>query len=402
MTPAKILFGLSGSIAIYKAMNAVSSLVKLGHEVQVVGTSSTRAFIGAATVEGLTGRPFLTDIVAEGHIMDHIHLARWCDVMVVAPATANTIARINLGLADDLLSSLVLALESSKKLLVVPAMNPQMWSNAKTQKHLVGLKDLPHLEILNPGQGPTACGEIGPGRMAEPVEIENKILALLRTKDTRASSRILITAGGTSEKIDAVRRLTNTSTGRTGVALAQMFSEKGSAVDLLLAQSAAPFAGSEAGEISTFESYDDLSALLKRKLEENSYAAVIHLAAVSDFSVENPVHGKLSSETDLTLKLKRNPKLLPKLKSWSRNPNIQVVGFKLTSTTEIAERESAAQKMFQLEGLDFLVANDTHEMDSPLNHIFQGYRKGKKVWSASNVIDLAQRLANEVTYDSLP
>lgn len=165
-----VLFQLSGSIACYKACTVVSRLVQGGHAVQCVGSGSALNFIGSATLEGLTGRPLLTDTFAPGHAMAHIELNRWADISVLCPATANRLNKMASGVADDLLGNLWLTHDFAKPLFVAPAMNTRMWTHPITQESLKKLEEL-GVRLLRPDSGSLACGEVGEGRLMEPEEI---------------------------------------------------------------------------------------------------------------------------------------------------------------------------------------------------------------------------------------
>ncbi|RYZ72494.1 MAG: bifunctional phosphopantothenoylcysteine decarboxylase/phosphopantothenate--cysteine ligase CoaBC, partial [Proteobacteria bacterium] len=226
--PSKILFQLSGSIACFKACALLSKLSQAGYEIEVVASRSALQFVGEATLEGLTGKRVHTDTFEAGRAMDHIHLMRWADVIVLCPASANTLNKFASGFGDDLLSTMFLAHDFRKPYLIAPAMNQFMWSHPATKASVEKLQSW-GLEILGTGKGNLACGEVGEGRMLEPEQIQMAIelalgLALALPQAQKTSGRhILITSGGTEEPIDGVRSITNTSTGRTGADLAHWF-----------------------------------------------------------------------------------------------------------------------------------------------------------------------------------
>ena len=334
MSDAKILFILTGSIAGYKACEAISQLVQRGHRVRTVATESARRFVGEATLEGLTGEPVLTDLFAPGAALKHIELTRWADLVVVCPATAHTINRLAAGLADDLTGALFLAHDRTKPWLVAPAMNPAMWRHPATLAAVARLREW-GVEFLPVGQGRTACGEEGEGRMAEPEELLATIAA--RLARPRRRLRVLVTSGGTAEPIDSMRVLTNRSTGRTGALIAAHFFRGGHEAILLRARHSEPADVPCRSEV--FGSFAELDAMLGRLLEMEHFDAVIHAAAVGDFGieavvvdgVERPVTStKLDSAAAPVLRLRTNPKLVDGLRARSRNPALQVVAFKLT------------------------------------------------------------------------
>src|SRR6185312_10738773 len=198
MPGSNIVFVLTGSIAGYKACEVISRLVQQGHRIRVVATESALRFVGEATLEGLTGKRVLTDLWTPGAALDHIELTRWADLVVVCPATANTLNRFAAGLADDLAGALFLAHDRTKPFLIAPAMNPEMWSHPATVASVTRLRDW-DVEFLPVGEGRTACGEIGEGRLAEPTEIVAAIAARLDRPERRL--RVLVTSGGTAEPI---------------------------------------------------------------------------------------------------------------------------------------------------------------------------------------------------------
>ncbi len=359
--PANVLVIVTGSIAAYKACDAISQLVQRGHRVRTVATAAALKFVGAATLEGLTGEKPATELFEAGAALDHIALARWADVTLVAPATANTLNRMAAGIADDLAGALLLAHEAKKPLLLAPAMNPAMWLHPATRASVAKLGEWGARFIC--GAGRTACGEVGEGRMAEPDELVAAVEAKLAAP-TRAL-RVLVTSGGTSEPIDGVRVLTNTSTGATGAGIATHFARSGHAVTLLRAKHAQRPDAVCREEL--FETFAELDAALAQELGAQDYDAVIHAAAVGDFSVaaievdgvaQPAGRGKLSSDVAPTLKLRRNPKLLDALRARSRNPAIRVVAFKLTRNASDAEVRAAVRGLFAGGAADFVVHND--------------------------------------------
>ena len=362
MSGSNLLVVLSGSIACYKACDAISRLVQRGHRVRTVATEAALRFVGATTLEGLTGEKVATDLFEPGAALDHIQLSRWADATIVCPATAHTLNRAAAGLGDDLAGALLLAHDWTKPLLIAPAMNPAMWSHPATVASVERLKTW-GARFVPVGAGRTACGEVGEGRLAEPDEIVAAgVAALVRPARRR---RVLVTSGGTAEPIDGVRVLTNTSTGATGALIAGHFARRGHAVTLLRARSAVE---AEAGcREETFTTFADLDAALTRLLGEEDFDAVIHAAAVSDFSVEAmvcgdlvrlPGSGKLDSGAAPVLRLRCNPKLLDTLRARSRHDAVGVVAFKLTHGADAAEVREAVEGLFARGVADFVVHND--------------------------------------------
>ena len=365
MSGSNILFVLTGSIAGFKACEAVSQLGQRGHRVRTVATESALRFIGPATLEGLTGIPVLTDLFAPGAALEHINLTRWADVVIVCPATANTLNRFAAGLADDLPGALFLAHDRKKPWLIAPAMNPAMWVHPATQASVEKLREW-GVRFLPVGEGRTACGETGEGRLAEPADIVAAVEAALARPARRL--HVLVTGGGTAEPIDGVRVLTNTSTGRTGAGLAADFASRGHDVTYLRARTA--MAAARCNE-ETFFTFAELDAALTRLLGGGDFDAIIHAAAVGDFGIEAVVVGdragppgaaKLESGgAPVALRLRSNPKLVDSLRARSRNPALQVVAFKLTNGATADAASEAVRTLFGHSGADWVVHNDLSE-----------------------------------------
>ncbi len=372
MSQAKVLFVLSGSIAAWKACAVISRLVQDGHAVQAVATPSALRFVGAATLEGLTGRPVCSDLWEAGAAMEHINLTKWADLVVLCPATASTLNRLAAGLGDDLLGALFLAFDWRKPCLIAPAMNPAMWSHPATAASVERLRGW-GATILPVARGRLACGDEGDGRLIEPEEILAAIRIRLFTTagPTRPGRppRVLVTAGGTEEPIDGVRTIGNFSTGRTGAALAEACALRGCEVTLLRAHRAAP-ARPPVAE-ATFGSFAELEAALRRELGGSRFDVVVHAAAVGDYSVASleidglprPAarDGKLDSGREVMIRLQANPKLVDHLRGWSANPDLRVVAFKLTRGADAAARQAAVAALFAHSGADAVVHNDLAE-----------------------------------------
>lgn len=362
MSGSNFLVIFTGSIAAYKGCEVVSQLVQRGHRVRCVATPSALKFIGAATLEGLTGSAVLSNAFTPGAALEHINLTRWADAVLVCPATANTLNRFAAGLADDLAGALFLAHDRAKPWIVAPAMNPAMWSHPATVAAVEKLRGW-GVRFIDPVTGRTACGETGEGRLAEPEVIVAAAEAALARPSRRL--RVLVTAGGTAEPVDGVRVLTNTSTGATGALIATQLARAGHEVVLLRAQSALAADGPCREE--TFVTFAQLEAALRRLLAaEPAFDAVIHAAAVSDYSVDMVVMdeavasvaaGKLPSGGAPVLKLRPNPRLVDRLRDWSGG-SFTLVAFKLTHGAEAGQAREAVQKLFAHSGADFVVHND--------------------------------------------
>ena len=364
---SNIAFFVTGSIAAFKGVSLLSLLLKAGHSVRVVASANALKFIGAATWEGLSGHPVIHDTFTEGEQMAHIHLCRWAHLGIVYPASANLINQLAQGLAPDLVTTSLLAWDFSKPLWLAPAMNSAMYKHPATQRALASLHNFGY-QLLPVGEGGLACGDTGPGRVMEPEAAYERIFPAL----TATRRRVLVSAGGTEEPIDGVRTLSNLSSGRTGAQIARALAQAGHEVTLLAGRRSQT-AGPQVRHLE-FSDYASLASLLERELSENFYDWLIHAAAVSDYSVyeiqiddhrlgaNNQV--KLSSQAEkMTLHLRRNPKLLPQLKTFSANPNLRVVGFKLTQNAHPDEQRDAVRKLFASGGVDYVLHNDLAGID---------------------------------------
>jgi phosphopantothenoylcysteine decarboxylase/phosphopantothenate--cysteine ligase len=362
MSGSNLLFVFTGSIAAYKACEAVSRLVQRGHRVRCVATAAALKFIGPATLEGLTGSPVLSDLFEPGRALDHIALTRWADAVVVCPATANTLNRLAAGLADDLPGALFLAHDRGKPWLVAPAMNPAMWAHPATVAAVEKLRSW-GVRFLPIGEGRTACGEVGEGRLAEP----DKLVAAIEASLVRPAKRlrVLVTAGGTSEPVDGVRVLTNTSTGATGAEIATQLARSGHEVVLLRAQNAIAADGPCREE--TFVTFAQLEIALGRLLGTERFDAVIHAAAVSDYGVDMVIGSdgvvpagsdyKIDSDSAPLLRLRPNPKLVDALRDLSPRP-LTVVAFKLTHRANPEQVGTAVRLLLEHSKADYVVHND--------------------------------------------
>lgn len=397
MPKRKILFFLSGSIAAFKAAAVISKLVQQGCEVQTVATPSALKFIGAATLEGLTGKPVLFDIWEQGRAMDHIHLSRWADEGVLCPASANTLAKIARGIADDLVGAMILAWPKGKPLRIFPAMNVEMLSHPATQENLRLVKSYGH-SVHETGSGNLACGEEGSGRLMEVDEILS-ILGIGNGKgndsEAKRKRKVLITAGATREPIDGVRFVTNVSTGTTGAQIADLLSQHGWDVSYLAGEGAKTPA--LPAKIARFSDFQSLDQSLKANLSQRDFDMVIHAAAVSDYSVAS-VNGelprkdsKLSSQGKLAVDFKENFKILPRLREYSKNKKIFVVGFKLTVSETEEARLKIATAMLGPQ-VDAVVANDWSELTKDRSTHPGEFVRSSGTQSFKNISDLCEQI----------
>ena len=353
MSKSKVLFILTGSIAAYKACQVISRLVQEGHDVQTVATPSALKFVGAATLEGLTGKPVLSDLWEQGRAMDHIHLSRWADYGLICPASANLCNRVAQGLGDGLVENLLLAWPKGKPLHIFPAMNLEMLRNAITQDSLERLSKR-GFAVHETTAGNLACGEEGAGRLLEPDDV-------LKRLTRKPLGEILITSGATREPIDGIRYISNVSTGQTGASLADELNAKGWAVTYVHGLGAI-LPQAKTRNVA-YGSFAELDQTLMAELKSREFTGVIHAAAVSDYSVSE-VNGvqtnqevKLKSDREISLRLKANFKILPRLKEYSKSKEIKVIGFKLTLNKAEGETEKIARALIS-DSVDAVVAND--------------------------------------------
>jgi phosphopantothenoylcysteine decarboxylase/phosphopantothenate--cysteine ligase len=344
--PKKILLGLTGGIAAYKAADLTRLLVKQGLDVQVVMTASARQFITPTTLQALSGKPVLTELWDNtGNGMAHIDLARSADMIVIAPASANFIAKLAHGAADDLLSTLCLA-RGKCPLLVAPAMNVEMWQHPATQRNIAQLAQ-DGVTLLGPDSGAQACGETGMGRMLEAETLAQEIHAQLQPK-LLAGKKILITAGATFEAIDPVRGLTNTSSGKMGYAIATEALAMGADVTLVSGPVALQAPG-KSHLIRITSAKQMLDAVLKNIQEMDIFIGV---AAVADYTPAQPSAQKLKkNDQNLTLELRPTQDILATVASLPKPPFC--VGFAAESENLL---EFAGQKR-QRKNVPLLVAN---------------------------------------------
>jgi phosphopantothenoylcysteine decarboxylase/phosphopantothenate--cysteine ligase len=361
----KIVLGITGGIAAYKAAELVRLLIKANYDVQVVMTESACQFITPVTMQALSGKPVFTGMwdssIDNG--MPHIELSRDADAMVIAPATAEFVAKLLHGRADDLLSTLCLARDCP--LLVAPAMNKQMWENPATQRNFAQLI-ADNITVLGPGSGEQACREVGLGRMLDPDELMRDINAFFTPK-LLAGKRILITAGATLEMIDPVRAITNLSSGKMGIALAQAAADMGAEVTLVygkieLSREKIAALGANIHAVHSGTAESMYQTVMKNIANQDIFIGV---AAVADYSPAKPSAQKIKkTESSLTLELSKNKDILADVASLPNAPFC--VGFAAESENllEYAEAKRKAKK------LPLIVANLAAEaMGSDENNV---------------------------------
>ncbi len=341
----KILLGVTGSIAAYKAVEITSRLKKAGNEVKVIMTANATKFVSKRTFAEISKNAVSVDMFSEpDYKAEHIELASWADLVLIAPATANIIAKIANGIADDTLSTTILATKAP--VIICPAMNTNMLSNTATQTNLKTLTQR-GIEIIEPATGILACQTVGKGRLPEPAEIVEKILNHQNKKPL--PMKLLVTAGATIEPIDPVRYITNHSTGRMGYAIATQAIKRGAEVILISAK-----AELQPPEGVKFIKAETALEMHDKVLEHfNSVDAVIMTAAVSDYRVKNISTQKIKKSADtLTLELVKNPDILKELGKVKTKQKL--IGF-AAETENLLEN---AQRKLREKNLDFIVANN--------------------------------------------
>ena len=336
----RLVLGVTGGIAAYKAAELARLLVKEGAEVHAVLTQSGARFVTPATFQALTGRPAWTDMwdARMPDSMAHIDLSRGADAIVVAPASADFLAKLAHGLADDLLSTLCLARECP--LIVAPAMNRQMWENPATQRNKSQLAQ-DGVIVLGPASGEQACGETGPGRMLEAAELHDAVVGFFQPK-VLAGRRVLLTAGPTFEALDPVRGLTNPSSGKMGFALARAVRDAGAEVTLVCGPVAQPTPAGVA-RVDVLSAREMRDAVLRHVRETDIFIAV---AAVADYRPEQTAAQKIKKAAQpLTLTLLPNPDILAEIAALPKPPFC--VGFAAESENldEYAQGKRSAKKL---------------------------------------------------------
>lgn len=356
-----ILIGITGGIAAYKICSLIRMYKKAGANVRVVVTPSALNFVTKLTLQTLSNNEvYVENFEVEEFKPGHISLCDEADIFVIAPTTANTISKIANGICDNLLLSTACAFK--KPFLIVPAMNTGMWENEFVQENIAKLKSKGY-NILNPESGFLACGTNGTGRMVEIEDIFDKTTEILNQKQILKNKKILITAGGTKEKIDPVRYITNCSSGKMGLALADCAYKMGAEVTLV-----STFTINKPYKNIVTESAKEMEKAVKSNLQEQD--CVIMAAAVADYRIKDYSEQKIKkgSEDNLTLELIKNPDILKDISSM--NSKSKIVGFCAESENLL---ENAKIKI-QNKGCDYLVANDISRKDigfsSEMNEVY--------------------------------
>lgn len=345
----RVLVGITGGIAAYKAAEVIRELVSLGHDVRVVPTQNALRFVGAATLEALSHNPVHSDLYSDVSDVRHIELAKWAELILIAPATAAFLARTAFGLSEDLLDNVILA--SRAKLFIAPAMHTDMWLNASTVSN-VGVLRSRGIVVLEPASGRLTGSDSGVGRLPEPKEIVRSALSALLEQDM-SGKRVLIVAGGTRENIDPVRFIGNRSSGKQGIALVEEAIARGAKVKLVAANFDYVSQGVEVVRVSSTQELQDE---LERSFD---FDIIVMPAAVADYSPEFESFSKLKKDGDLVLRLTQNPDLIASLATKARrnNASSKVAGFAAETVAGEQLAELARSKLVG-KGLDLIVAND--------------------------------------------
>ena len=359
LTGKHIVLGVTGGIAAYKSAEVVSRLRHLGADVHVIMTKNATEFVAPLTFRTLSANPVVTDTFAEPEEwnVEHVALAKLADLFVIAPATANILAKMANGIADDMLSTTVLATKAP--VLVAPAMNTGMWTAKATQQNVSVLKSR-GVQMIGPESGKLACGDEGAGRMSEPADIVAKIAEILGRKADLTGKKILVTAGATRERLDPVRFLTNDSSGKMGFALAEAARDRGAEVTLVKGNTTAQVPGGV--RVVEIESARDLLEAMKKEAPKQDI--VIQAAAVADYRPATAAKTKIKKKEGepLTLTLTENPDIAKTIGA-KKKANQVFVGF-AAETDHVAAH---AQAKLKSKNLDMIVANDVTKPGAGFN-----------------------------------
>jgi len=351
LTALNVVVGISGGIAAYKAVNVVRGFVLLGHNVQVVTTDAALRFVGRPTLEAISRNPVHTDLYEGVAEVRHVAIGQAADLIVVAPATAHTIAKLATGLADDLLGNTILA--STAPVVIAPAMHTEMWQNPATVANIALLRER-GVTVVGPGVGQLTGKDSGPGRMVEPDEIVSAALAVLKPKDLAGKS-VVIAAGGTREPLDPVRYIGNRSSGKQGIALALAAAARGASVQLIGAnmEVRSPASITVSHVSTTLELRDAVVAAAA------SADVVIMAAAVADYRPSTVAATKIKKESqgdELQLTLVKNPDILHDI-SHARRDGQVIIGFAAETEPDDAALLALGRAKIARKGSDFLVVN---------------------------------------------
>ena len=372
---ANIVVGVSGSVAAYRAADLCRELMRSGHVVRVCLTDSAQQFVLPALFEALTGQPCLTNTFQEpdpGH-MAHIEWARWADLILIAPATANTIVKIGFGLGDDMLTTLVIA--ATCPIIVAPAMNPTMYTNANTQEAMTRLRSIA-TTFVEPTEGDVACGENGQGKLASIATITAAANAVVARGTRLKGWKVLITSGPTQEPIDIVRFLSNRSSGKMGSALARAALLLGAEVTVVTGPVREPLPS--AARIIRVRTA--LEMLEQAKPYARTADLIIGAAAVADYRVEDASETKLRRTEDvMNLKLVPNPDIIATLAEL--NPTKSIVGFAAEPSTDLESARAKLERKHLFALAMNNVSDPTVGFESDANELHLVTRDGRELSS---------------------
>jgi len=358
-----VVVGVTSGIAAYKTLDLIRLLRKDGADVFVVMTESAMAMVPAFEFKKASGNKVYSELFEKGfdyrdilkiRRVDHIDLADRADVVVIAPATANCIAKIAHGIADDFLTTTLLAVHCP--VIICPSMNVNMWNNPIVEENITTLRTLGY-HIIEPEKGMLACGYEGKGRLAHIKTIKNEVIRQLKYRNFLAGKKIIVTAGGTVEKIDDVRYIANRSSGKMGVAIAESCFLQGA--EVLLVRSKTSVNTRYNIKQIVFEIADELENILKREVKK--YDVLFQTSAVSDFTVNNKSKGKLDSKKSIALKLSPRKKIITQIKKW--HPKVKLIAFKAVwSSLEKVLIKEGEEKLRE-SNADAVVVNDVSRSD---------------------------------------
>jgi len=346
----KLLLGVAGGISAYKSCDLLRRLQDEGFIVDVVPTAASLNFVGKATWEALSGRNVVTDLWSDVTNVPHISLAKESDLIVIAPATADLLAKLASGRADDLLTNIVLASTSPK--ILVPAMHPEMWSNAATVENIKVLKGRGFF-VVEPAEGRMTGSDFGVGRYPDTVKIIEAVNKTIQQSADLTGKRILITAGGTREPIDPIRFIGNRSSGKQGFALAMAAASRGAQVHLVTANTDLPII--EGITTTAVETADQMAAVLA--IEFPHCDALIMSAAVADAKVLNYSEKKIKKESLGTVELDKNPDILKSLSKSKKNGQV-IVGFAAETSSNASALEQSGFDKLASKSLDIIYVNN--------------------------------------------
>ena len=385
----KILFIICGGVSAYKSLETIRLFRKNNFEIKTILTKAAKEFVTPLSVASLSQGKVYEDLfnLENETEMDHISLSRWADVVVVAPATANTLSKLSVGSSEDLAAAVILA--SNKQIFLVPAMNVRMWEHQSTKNNLKILKDYGY-KFIGPEIGDMACGEYGEGKMSDPLNIFNEISNYLNSRIKNNKIKALVTAGPTNEYIDPVRFITNKSSGKQGYQLAKSLSKRGFETTLISGP-------------TNLDIGDDIK-LIKVQTAKEMFEATqkslptdiaVFTAAVADFKIINQKKNKIKKNEDLFLKFEKNVDILSYVsKHNSMRPKL-VIGF----AAETDELEKNANTKLSDKSCDWIIANDVSKKNAGFNSDYNEvtiYYKGKKIQKENLSLKKKSEIAEEI------